>query len=712
MLPFLTNTGFYSYLTATLAYTLLSVLLAVSARGTPLGHRLIIASILTAAWSLASTGMILTQSNLNPVITLLELMRTLAWCYFLLGTIQSNNEDDTVAANSNTVKEASDTKKSDSTNWLWPMAAAILTVNVVIFPWLSNHVSSMTGFAKIAKETQLISLVALAILGLLFIEQVIRNVDSNQRWAIKYLCLGIGGVFAYDFFLYSNALLFKNLDIDLWAARGFINALAVPMIAVSVARNTKLDIGIHVSRDAVFHSVTLIAAGAYLMAMAAMGYYIQLYGGEWGSLLQIVFLAGAVVILLVLLFSDGIRKRTRVLLSKHFYSFKYDYREEWLRFTKNLGNTSEPVLDRICHSLAEIVDSSGGLLWSKNQYNSYELINSWHMAEPNSSDNIDDGDLKSLSQFLEKTFWVIDFNEYQQTPEKYPNLAIPGWMLNLNNAWLLVPLTIEQQVLGFVLLKASPIQTSLNWEDHDLLKMAGQQAAILLAQYQSEKALVEARQFEAFNRLSAYTMHDLKNILAQQSLIVSNAEKHKHKPEFIEDVLATVANSVDRMSRLLEQMRRGERSGQQKPVELNQLLQQCIKQHSNRKPLPHFTPCAEPLTVQTDANQLATVFGHMIQNAQEATPDNGSIEISIAASDSSCTVAIIDTGTGMDATFIRDRLFKPFDSTKGLTGMGIGAFESRNYIQSIGGNIKVESEPGKGSVFSITLPLIASIIDG
>lgn len=708
LIPVLLNPGFSSYLTAFLAFFFLSILLLISARTTRLGRRLIFASLTTTAWALCSALSTIITAELSFVIDLLEVLRTISWCYFLLGTISTEelNEDQQADSGKNL------TRSTLLSNWVWPFAGAILLINIAILPWAGQHIYALNRFIATIKEVQLISLIALALIGLLLIEQVIRNIIPNQRWAIKYLCLGTGGIFVYDFFLYSNALLFKNLDLDLWSARGVVNALTVPLIAISAARSAKLKIDIHVSRDAVFHSVTLVSAGAYLMAMAGMGYYIQLYGGEWGNLLQILFLAGAGLLLAILLFSGSIRNKTRVFLSKHFYSFKYDYREQWLRFTNNLGNTSESVLDRICHSLAEIVHSSGGLLWSKNQHNHLELINGWQMADDKEASLVDSRELRCLDVFLQDKFWVIDLIEYQHEPEKYPQLNLPQSMLNIPNAWLLVPLAIEQKVLGFVLLKQSPVETSLNWEDHDLLKMAGQQAAILLAQYQSEHALIEARQFEAFNRLSAYTMHDLKNILAQQSLIVSNAEKHKHKPEFIEDMIATVANSVDRMTRLLEQMKRGERSGQQKPVELNQLLAKCIKQHSSQRPLPELQSCNQPVIAQADANQLATVFGHMIQNAQEATPDDGKIVVTISSSRLNCLVTISDTGSGMDSTFIRDRLFKPFDSTKGLTGMGIGAFESRNYIQSLGGNIKVESEPGKGSAFNITLPLITSIIDG
>jgi putative PEP-CTERM system histidine kinase len=256
-----------------------------------------------------------------------------------------------------------------------------------------------------------------------------------------------------------------------------------------------------------------------------------------------------------------------------------------------------------------------------------------------------------------------------------------------------------------VLLTKPAVPQTMNWEDRDLLKVAGRQAASELAQYKYNQELVKARQFEAFNRLSAYVVHDLKNILAQQSLIVSNAEQHKHNPEFVEDVVGTVENSVNRMKRLMDQMRSGMRAVQSDNIEINELLQSVVERHSTREPRPQLTATEQKMTSPADPEQLATVFGHIIQNAQEACAENGTVEVVLESrDDGKAVISIRDNGVGMDEAFIRERLFQPFETTKGLTGMGVGAFESREYIRSLGGDIEVTSAPGVGSLFRITLP--------
>jgi len=403
----------------------------------------------------------------------------------------------------------------------------------------------------------------------------------------------------------------------------------------------------------------------------------------------------------VLLFSDKIRRRLRVFLNKHFFSYKYNYREEWLKFTQALAETTVEVPERVVRAIATLVSSPGGMLWEFAPQGHARVLARWNMPAPEQEDP---AGMESLAGFLESTGWVIDLEEYARSPALYEGLELPAWCRRLPGAWLLVPLLFRARAIGCVLLARSDVHGAINWEDRDLLKTAGLQAAGQLAQYQSDRALLQAQQFEAFNRLSAYVVHDLKNILAQQSLIVSNAEKHKHKPEFVDDVIDTVRNSVARMTRLMEQMRSGSRGGPAQSVGLQAVLASVVERRARQQPVPELVAPEERIVVQADREGLATVFGHLVQNAQEATDPKGRVTVRLAREDDWAVVEIEDTGCGMDADFIRDRLFKPFDSTKGLTGMGIGAYESREFIRALGGEIHVASTPGAGSVFRVVLP--------
>lgn len=686
------NLGFYSYLSATISFTLLLALLASSALRKSHGKNLFFACGASVVWALyIATSTTITSPFDSFAIALLEWVRYVAWLHFIMGMMRTD--------------EHSSTHQSAKSKSFIFYLLSIITLVIITVPE-AGLITDQDSLAW-ANTVKMTTLIVVNIVGLAMIEQIIRNSTDDQRWIIKYLCVGLGSIFTYDFFMYSEGLLFKQLDASFWQARGLVNALIVPLIAVSAARHRTLNLGIHVSRHVTFHSATVIAAGVYLLAMSAMGYYVRYISGTWGNLLQILFLFGAGIVLATLLASHKLRLTLKVLLNKHFYNYKYDYRQQWLDFTDNLANTEGEVPERTCQAIAQLVHSSGALLWIKGQNDQYELLTHWHIRPPEVEHRRLDADLRSVDQFLQESLWVIDIAEYQHDRPKYPDLVIPDWILSIPKAWLLVPFIFQNKVLGFILLRRSDISRSINWEDRDLLKMAGQQAAIHLAQYQSENALIEARQFEAYNRLSTYVMHDLKNILAQQSLIVSNAERHRDKPEFIDDVISTVENSVDRMNRLLRQMKVGLRQEAITEVSISHAIEASISTHTALQPVPTFNRPETDRHITTDKSQLVNILGHFIQNAQEATPNHGSINIDILYSDQLTKIIIADTGTGMDAQFIKDRLFKPFDSTKGLAGMGIGAFESRQYILSLGGDLKVHSVPGKGTEFIIQLPASA-----
>ncbi|MBK1617399.1 hypothetical protein CKO42_02795 [Lamprobacter modestohalophilus] len=542
-----------------------------------------------------------------------------------------------------------------------------------------------------------------AILGLLLIEQIVRNYPQSQLWALKHLCLGLGVIFAYDLFFYSDSVLLNRVDPDFLSARGFVTAIAIPLIAVSVARNPAWSLDIHVSRSVVFHSATLLSSGLYLMAMAIAGYYIRASSSTWGATLQIVFLFAAALLLITLLFSGHIRARLKILLSEHFFSFKYDYRAEWSQFTESLAATDDRIPKTIIHALCGLVKSPGGLMWSDNGRGAFECIEMLQV------DSYPPPPLKAhdpLIQFMRNTGWIVDLAEMRSQPEAYPDVDAPAWCHDLPQLWLIIPLFFKTKLIGCVALTRSAVVRHVNWEDRSLLKTAGLQAAAMLAQFLSDQALMNARQFEAFNQLAAYVAHDLKNLIAQQSLIVTNAERHKDNPEFINDVIHTVKNSVERMERLMLQLRHGRREEASTRCSLESAVTEAISRLGSTPPIPTIDIADQTLSVQADEERLITSLGHLLKNAREATSSNGSVEVEVLRKANTAIIRISDDGAGMSQAFIRDRLFKPFDSTKGLTGMGVGAFESRQFFHALGGDLTVESTPGAGSVFTVYLPIL------
>lgn len=269
-----------------------------------------------------------------------------------------------------------------------------------------------------------------------------------------------------------------------------------------------------------------------------------------------------------------------------------------------------------------------------------------------------------------------------------------------------MPLAVGDELLGFVTLDRPRTTIDLDWEVRDLLKTAAQQAAGYLAQMRATEALLEARKFDAFNRMSAFVVHDLKNIVTQLSLMMKNAQRLHANPEFQQDMLLTVESSLEKMRRLMLQLREGATPpGSAHGVDMAAVLHSLDLMAKGRGRQLEVS-CEEGLFTRGHEDRLERVLGHLVQNAFDATPADGRVWIAANRRSGQVQVEVGDTGTGMDEDFVQNRLFRPFGSTK-HDGMGIGSYESHQYIRELGGAIDVQSQPGKGTVMRITLPLFS-----
>lgn len=674
--------GTFSYAAAAAAFLFLFVLLVTRWRGRMSGMLLAAASLGTIAWSIVLAYQSSNAESLVLLGSILEIVRNGLWFAFLMVLLRFSMQG------------------------LRAYRRAGLAIALACLAAVAAAVYSGGMSPARAEAADILSRLVLAVIGIVLVEQFYRNEDPRRRWGIKFLCLGLGGLFICDFYLYSDALLFRHVNADIWAARGVANAVIVPLLAVSVARNPKWPLNITLSRQMVFYTSSVLGAAAYLFVMAAAGYYIRYFGGNWGVVLQMTFWFGALLLLFVVLFSGTLRARLKVFLSKHFFRQYFDYREEWLRFTRTLseGEAGLRMRERSIEAIAELVHSPAGALWLTQDPGTYEPVARWNMPVMQATIAAD----HPLCQFLESRQWVIDLEDQDALLETDGHPDIPDWLQQIPDAWLIVPLIHHEQLLGFVVLTRSKGKIKLNWEVIDLLKTAGRQAASYLAQLEAAQALLVARQFESFNRMSAFVVHDLKNLVAQLSLLLTNAHKHKHKPEFQDDMIDTIGNSIEKMERLLFQLRGNYSLERPEPVELNGLLQRAVAARAALKPVPRLTADAgTTLHVVAHDTRLERVIGHLIQNAVEATPDDGCVSVGLSVENRAAAVVISDNGCGMSEHFVATRLFKPFESTK-ATGMGIGTYEARQYIREIGGKIEVVSREGVGTTFRVVLPTAAA----
>lgn len=673
-----------SHTTAAAAFALVSLLLLLHWRSSLRGGLLIAATSLTALWAATLAWLAL---GAGPVVAVevTELLRMGGWLAFVAALLHP---------------------ASRNNRWLWALtaiAAALVAGGLLaVFAGRLASGTLLAGYSQGLDPRFSGVALGLAVLGLILLEQLLRNCAVERRATIQYLCIGVGIFFAYDVYLYSYTLLYQQAHGAAWDARGLVTTLAVPLILIAARRNSDWQVPVFVSRGVVFQTAAMIAVGGYLLLLALGGYYVRDFGGTWGEFAQIVLLAVGLLGLVVLASSEQIRRRLRVLVNKHFFMRKYDYREEWLRLTDRLAEERDHLTpyERAVRVVADVVESPSGLVWRDGDQG-FELRGTWQMQPPEDTTIAADAPLVA---FLRDSKWIVDLAELEAAPERYRHMQLPACMQRVRGAWAIVPLLYQETLTGFILLTRPRAGGEIKWEDRDLLKTLGKQVASYLGQHENAQALAQARQFEAFNQLTAFLMHDLKNLIAQQSLIVKNADKHKHNPEFVDDAFATIGDSVKRMERILEYMQRRKASHISERVDIHHLLEDVAARCADRQPQPSLELEADGAHIETDREEFAMVVTHLLRNAQDATPTSGSVALGAQADDSRLVIEIRDTGSGMSESFIRDELFKPFHTTKSTKGMGIGAHQAREFARRHGGQLAVSSQVDEGTTFRMTLP--------
>jgi putative PEP-CTERM system histidine kinase len=552
--------------------------------------------------------------------------------------------------------------------------------------------STVSGFYT----SQLLVRIGFGVIGLLTIENLWRNTEPQRRWHVWPLCLALGGLFAYELFLFSDAFITRGrVDRGLGLGRAIAAAFMAPLLALAMARNREWRVDIHVSRQVVFHTATLLASGCFLLAVAIVGMVLRKFGGDWGLVLQLAMLFGSIVVLVTVLSSGSLRRRLKFLISRNFFTHRYDYRIEWLKFIELISAPSqaEELQVRIIRALAEFVDSRAGVLWSLSRGIGYYPTAVWQLPA------------RREAKLPPDDPFIAGFRDGSWIQERSPDATDEAWSFASEKAWLAVPLSYRREVVGFVILDATNHPVALDWEAFDLLRAAGRQAASYLAEERSTKVLRESELLNEYSKRFAFVVHDIKNLASQLGLVVSNARRYIDDPDFQRDMLQTIEDAVARMNHLLSQLK-AETAPRTSGLADAGAIVADVAAALHRGPVTIET-CTdnEDCVVAIDPERLRSAVTHLTQNAIEASYPGASVVISTRRHRDNLVIDIVDRGQGMDSTFIRDELFLPFRSTKS-GGYGIGAFQTRELIRMSGGDLEVISEPGAGTTMRILLPLV------
>ena len=558
-------------------------------------------------------------------------------------------------------------------------------------------------------QTGLVLRITTAAGALVLVHNVYGQAAPASRSQIRFAALGLALMWFYDLNLYTIAYLGSSTAERLTEWRGMAVALTAPLLALA----TRDESGwrIRVSRAATFQSLSLLAICAYFALMAIVATALRGSGVDWSAALMIAVLSVMTVGAMVLLPSARARGWLKVKLAKHLFEHRYDYRTEWLRFTETLGRAgpdAPPLGERIVKAFADVIDAPGGLLLVGDGTGALTLGANWNWpADAPSPDAL--AEARSLWGEIEETGRILEFEALRRglATARDKALPVPEWMVEDQQVWAGVPLVHQERLVGLVILAAPEYRRPLDWEDFDLLRTAGKQAASSLAEAMGQEALANAQRFEEFNRRFAFILHDIKNLVSQLSLLARNAERHADNPEFRADMVATLQSSVGKMNELLARLA-PQSSARVQRIEaraLRPILADAIAAGRRDRDVQLLGDAG--LCALVDAGALDQAIGHLLQNALDASSGTP-VTIRVSGDGPNVAIAISDKGIGMDGDFIRNRLFQPFASTK-PGGFGIGAFEARSLIAAMGGRLSVDSRPGGGTTFTITLPAAQAV---
>ena len=633
----------------------------------------VIALFATALWALSSAGI----DSRDLATRIAESGRDIAWLAFMGALVRRNRAGGAALV----------------AVYVAAMALAVATAAVATIETLPLISTTLTDLGQVRLAFRMMD----AIAALVLVSHLHGIAGPAARGWIRPAVVALGTMWTLDLAVYASAYLADVWPAAMVAARGFGMAGTALVFALAAQRGG--DWSLSISRTIAMRSLSVVGVLAYIGITLLLTGIAGALGGEHARILQTAAVFGSTAALLTLLSTPWLRAWAKVKVAKHLFRHRYDYRSEWQRFAETLGAPgAAPLAERVVKALADLTDSPAGLL----------LVAEGRQIEPGARWNWPDGGGvagEALVRYLTDSARIVEIDAARCDPDGAEAAMLPAWMLDRDEAWALVPLLRGEALTGAILLARPPVSRALDWEDFDLLRVAGRQAASYLAEDRAHAALAEAARFDEFNRRFAFIIHDIKNLVSGLTLVARNAERHADNPDFRTDMIATLQDSATRMNALLARLSQHSNASPE-PVQAIDIGILATRLAATRR-AQHRIIVEGGAVALGQVERLERLIGHLLQNAIEASAAGDAVTIRIGATGDRATIDVIDTGPGMTAGFVRDRLFRPFASSK-PGGFGIGAYEARELAEGMGGTIEVTSCEGEGTMFRVLLPIAAA----
>lgn len=662
-----TDLAFWSGALAAAAFTSLAIWLHRRGEGRRAQDRALLAALLlTAGWSVAAA----LAGPASVAASLAETLRNLGWLVFLYTIVRRAGKA--------------------------PATIGAL-IGVLLYILIGLAIWDMLRAEPIgALEAALRMLFAAG--ALVLVHNLYHLAGARRQDGMALALATLAAIWTYDLGLYLFLLLPGYDPGLLLPARGLALALMAPMLAIALRDSARWRIAL--SHQAAFRFASIAGIALYLGIAVLIAIMVGKLSGGAGLLIMFLLSLAA----LPAIPSDRLRAQIEVLVAKHFFRHRYDYRAEWMRFADTVGTPGDDALEigaRVAKALSDVLGAPEGLLLLRCGDSGFRADGRWKW----------DGDAPQpfapqAIALLETAGYIADCDtiragtEAQIEPDWLPPIIIRD-----DRIFAIVPLVHLGRLVGLALLGRPYAERSLDWEDFDILRAAGRQAASYLAEAEGQARLVETRQFDEFNRRFAFVMHDIKNVVSQLALLARNAERHAENPDFRADMVATLKSSSAKMQDLLARLdgKGGAPAAAPRPVLLTEIVRDLVPIAGPRHPVD-LTEVERGLAVRADPDRLRTILTHLLQNAVDASPGGAPIRFRSHVEGGRVHLDLVDQGCGMDEAFVSDALFRPFQSSK-EGGFGIGAYEARTLARSMGGEVSATSRSGAGSTFTLSLPM-------
>jgi putative PEP-CTERM system histidine kinase len=597
--------------------------------------------------------------------------------------------------------------------FVFPVGVAIIGHHQLID--VKREASSEVIVLTLAPAGKFLS--ALLLIALVFIlmnlERTFRTSVGTMRWRIKYFILGLATLFVFRLYATSQAIIYPTVTSQLWLLNTLALLIACGMIAFSLIRSEFATVDLYPSQTFLYRSFTLFLAGIYLLVVGVLAKVVSLLGGDAYFSLKAFLVMVAFVVLAVGLFSDRIRQAANAFVNRHFKRPAHDYRRIWSALSENTAAImSETAFSQmVVNWVAETLQILSTSIWLFDPYREHLLLRATTClrTEPPPNETPSTDSIARVAQQLEDSPEPFNLAHCQESWCTVLKQLNPTQFRFAQQQWCL-PLRHRGELLGLMMLGDRVNDLPFTSDDLHLLKCVGSQVSGHLVNIRLSQKILEVKELEAFQTMSAFFVHDLKNTATTLSLLLKNFREHFDDPAFREDAFRGLSKSSQHLQDLIHRLTQLGHELRMNPAstDLNELVKTTLNclEHSSQIELVQDLQPLPPAML--DAEQIHKVITNLLLNAVEAINSQGQIRVSTCRHGDWLVLSVADNGCGMSREFMTQRLFKPFHTTK-KSGLGIGMFHSKLIVAAHHGRIEVESEPGQGALFRVYVPLSHSV---